>query len=732
MGSYTFPLSFLCLDVCLMHATRLAQFSPLLASQPLLALWGAGLARALLLILLTFSYPGDLPWMRSFKGLQGLAVLCFLFPAHFTLLWALGWQSMLEVMGCHCWERLLQGYLVTLVAGIYWNQYLSSLLLSCGQAVSSLLRRAPSAASEEARGVSVWRLASYMRPYSGRFVVVVVLVVLSSYGEMAFPQYTGRVADWIMNEDEPDAFTEAITVMTLMTVASAVMEFLCDLTYNITMSRIHASVQGLVFQSVLRQDITFFDNNKPGELVSHVTTNTNTMSEALSEELSLVMWYTGRLVFLLFFMVSQSWKLTLLSCMSLPIIWVVTKAFGYISQSISKEVMESLAKANQVATETFSYVKTVKCFANEDGETEKYRAQLDKTYALNRKEAAAYAGSMWANSMASLALKVGILYYGGTLVNRGGVSSGDLVSFVLYELQFASAVEAVMHHYPSVRKAIGAAEKIFEYIDRKPEVPPDGHLEPQELRGHIQFKNVSFSYSGKTDSNSLVLKDVSFELKPGKITAVVGRNSSGKSTCVRLLDRFYQPQSGTILLDGEPLTEYKDRYLHDKVAVVSQDCVLFARSVRENIKYGVEASDEEMFRVAQLASAHNFILKLPNGYDTDAGEKGGQVSGGQKQRIAIARALIRRPKILILDSATSELDTKNECQVNQALLNQTNDCTVLLISRNMSVVEKADHIVVLGDGMVKEQGRHEELLAKNGLYCELVKSENKSFHRDQQ
>lgn len=242
------------------------------------------------------------------------------------------------------------------------------------------------------------------------------------------------------------------------------MEFLCDLTYNITMSRIHASVQGLVFQSVMRQDITFFDNNKPGllfidfmqdlsstltlshshtfslsllplgELVSHVTTNTNTMSEALSEELSLVMWYTGRLAFLLFFMVSQSWKLTLLSCMSLPIIWVVTKVFGYISQvkhtclsvstlplldnihhyfhgrnifmsvfqSISKEVMDSLAKSNQVATETFSYIKTVKCFANEDGETEKYRAKLDKTYALNKKEAAAYASSMCANSVSRL------------------------------------------------------------------------------------------------------------------------------------------------------------------------------------------------------------------------------------------------------------------------------------------------------------------------------------------
>ncbi|XP_029359953.1 antigen peptide transporter 1 isoform X2 [Echeneis naucrates] len=731
--SYFSPLLFVCLDVCVLKVISLAQLSPLLLPRPFLTLWGGGLIRAGLLTSLAFTYPGSLPWMSSFAGLQSTAVLCFHLPAYTTLLWVLGKPVVEELWGWHSWQRALQGYIVTVVAWLYWSKYVSSLLLSWGRYASSLFTKTPCEKPKEDTGGPLKRLIGYMMPFLWRFITVLFLVILSSYGEMAVPQYTGRVADWIMNEEAPEAFTDAITVMALMTIGSAVLEFVCDLMYNITMSRIHMSVQGVVFQAVLKQEIAFFDSTSTGELVSRITTDTNEMSEALSEKLSLVMWYTARFGFLLYFMVSQSWKITLLTCMGLPIIWVIPKLTGHCSQMIAVKVQDSLAKANQVATETFSCMKTVKSFANEDGETERYRQRLDDTYALNKMEAAAYATTTWANSMTTLALKIGILYYGGTLVTRGSVSSGDLVSFVLYELQFASAVEAVMHYYPAVKKAVGASEKIFEYLDRKPQVPPDGTLAPENLEGHIQFKNVRFSYSGSTDEKNLVLKDVSLEMKPGQITALVGLNRSGKSTCVKLLERFYQPQAGEILLDGKPLQSYTDQFLHDQIAVVSQDCVLFARSIRENIKYGCKnASDEEMYTAAKQASAHEFILELPNKYDTDAGEKGGQVSGGQRQRIAIARALIRRPKILILDNATSDLDTENEYQVNQALLNQSNNCSVLMISNKMSVVEKADYIIVLNDGMVEEEGVHGELLKKQGLYAELVKKQDMSFHRKQE
>ncbi|XP_037532638.1 antigen peptide transporter 1 [Nematolebias whitei] len=722
--SYFFPLLCVCLDVCMMHALRLAQPSPLLLPHPFITLWGGALTRASVLMCLVFTCPGGLPWMRSFEGLQSLGVLCFHFPVYLSVLWVLGRSTVEELWGCYCWERMLQGYAVTAVAWLYWSRTISNFST----------RKAP---SEEKPGpdssATMKRLMGFMKPYLGRFIVVLVLVVLSSCGEMAVPHYTGRMADWIMNEEAPDAFTRAITIMTLLTIASAVFEFVCDLIYNITMSLIHTSVQGAVFQAVLRQDIAFFDATPTGELVSRITTDTNDMSEALSEKLSLVMWYTARFGFLLTFMVSQSWKMTLLTCMGLPIIWVIPKLTGHFHQTIAVKVQESLAKANQVATETFSCMKTVRSFANEDGETEKYRKRLEDTYSLNKKEAVAYAASTWANSMTTLALKVFILYYGGTLVSRGAVSSGDLVSFVLYELQFASAVEAVMRYYPEVKKAIGASEKIFEYLDREPQTPPSGTLAPENLKGCVQFKNIKFSYSGTTDENNLVLKDLSLEVKPGQITALVGLNRSGKTTCVKLLERFYQPQAGEILLDGEPLLNYKDEYLRKTIAVVSQDCVLFARSVRENIKYGCEdATDEDMYKAAEQASAHKFVTDLSNGYDTDAGEKGGQVSGGQKQRIAIARALIRKPKILILDNATSDLDTENEYQIREALTKLAESCSVLMISNKMSVVEKADHIIVLDNGAVKEEGSHDKLMKTGALYADMVKKQETSFDRSKE
>ncbi|XP_028327135.1 antigen peptide transporter 1 [Gouania willdenowi] len=720
--SFFFPLLCVCVDLCVVNVVHLVQLSPLLASHAFLTMWGGALIRVVLIVSFVLGFPGSLPWMRGSDVLQCWAVLCLHSPVYTSCLWMLGHPVEEELWGWTSTKRVLQGYLVTLVSWIYWSQYV-------------LPRLSPTSPQQSTEDHGTFkRVVGYLRPYFWRFVFVLTLVTLSSYGEMAIPQYTGKLTNGIINEVAPDAFTEAITLMTLLTVASAVLELLCDLTYNITMSCINTSVQGSVFQAVLKQEIAFFDTTPTGELVSRITTDTNDMSEALSEKLSLLMWYTARFTFLVIFMLYQSWKMTLLTCMWLPILWVIPVFTGQFHQTIAAQVQESLAKANQAATETFSCIKTVRSFANEDGETERYRQCLEHTYGLNKKEAAAYAGSTWANSMSSLTLKVCILYYGGTLVTRGKVNSGDLVAFVLYELQFASAVEAVLRYYPEVKKAIGASEKIFEYLDRKPQLPPDGSLEPETLEGHVQFKNVTFSYPGKADDNSPVLKDVTLEVKPGQVTALVGLNTSGKSTCVKLLERFYQLQEGAgeILLDGKPLQSYRDQYLHDKIAVVSQECVLFARSVRENIKYGCEdASDEDMIRAAKLASAHEFITGLPNGYDTDAGEKGGQVSGGQKQRIAIARALIRRPKVLILDNATSDLDTENEYQVHQALLNEANSCSVLLISNKMSVIEKARHIIVLNSGTVEEEGGHDELIKKGGLYAELVKNQNMGFHRQE-
>ncbi|XP_077086066.1 antigen peptide transporter 1 [Siphateles boraxobius] len=712
-----FGLLALCVDVFTVMFIGAIQLSPSFINHAFVTLWAGGLVRAALLLFLSFSYSGSPAWMRGFEGVQTAVVHGLLYPVYISFLRACGRSTVELVWGWHTWQGLLQGYLVLALSLLLWKRH-----------VLTLLPTAKKQKTEQKGKASLQRLLGYMKPFSGRFAAVFFFVVISSLGEMAIPHYTGKMTDWIMNEDEPEAFNHAITVMTLMTIMSAVCEFVCDLIYNITMSRIHTSIQALVFQSVLKQDIAFFDKASTGDIVSRITTDTNTMSESLSEKLSLLMWYFMRIIFLFGSMMLLSARLSIFTALGLPIIWIIPEFSGRFYQKLSVQVQESLAKANDVATETFSSMKTVRSFANEEGETERYKKCLEGTYALNKVEAAAYAASTWTNSMSSLALKVSILYYGGRLVTGSDVSSGDLVSFVLYELQFTSAVEVLMSYWPHVKKAVGASEKIFEYVDRKPDVPPDGSLAPPTLNGHVCFRNITFAYPKRPDTD--VLKSVSLELKPGQITALVGPSGSGKTTIVSLLERFYQPQNGQILLDQKPLLSYKDKYLHEKISVVSQEPVLFARSVRENIKYGKEnASDEEIHAAAKLANADDFISSLPKGYDTDAGEKGGQVSGGQKQRIAIARALIQKPQVLVLDDATSSLDTESEHRVFSALKKDLKSCTVLLITHRLSGVENADHIVFLREGEVVEEGSPQELLGKQGHYAEFAKQQNTAIHR---
>lgn len=695
-------------------SSLLTSFFPL----GLLPVWLMSLARFTVLILgaHVISQRSKLPsWLQRDALFIFCAVISLLVPSCVTFTDLFLPQTSAEIL--YSWGRadlFLSSYLLTTASGVIWYQLFPS---SEGDEDKS-----------EGSSGSVWRLIALLKSYVGRFLIVAVFLVLSSWGEMALPSYTGRMTDWIQTKEDPSVFWDAITMMSIITLSSALTEFFCDCIYNITMSLVHTQTQGKVLRSVLRQDVTFFDAESTGDITSRVTSDITAMSESLSSDLSLLMWYLMRLIFLVTYMLSLSMKLTLFTVLCLLVITLVPQLSGSFYQNLARRVQESLSKVNQVALETFSNMKTVRSFANEEGECLRYEAKLQDTYQLNKKESMAYAFSTMANSFSGLALKVGMLYFGGKLVTKGEVSGGELVSFVMYELQFTSAVEVLLRMYPDVRKAVGSSEKVFEYMDRTPQMSTIGDLQPQNLQGHVQFKNVTFSYPKRPDQPAL--QDISFELRPGQVTALVGPCDAGKSTVVQLLLRFYEPKEGEILLDGEPLFKYDNMYYRKKVSVVSQEPVLTARSLKDNISYGLqEVPFDSVKKVAEAASADDFISEKEDGYDTGAGEKGGLLSGGQRQRIVLARALLRNPKILILDDATSSLDSKTELKIQSAVLNNPDRRTILLISHRMHILEKADQILVMEGGQIKESGKHQQLLDKKGSYWKLWEKQRSTFQR---
>ncbi|XP_062456849.1 antigen peptide transporter 1 [Rhea pennata] len=562
------------------------------------------------------------------------------------------------------------------------------------------------------------RFLRLLRPERRRCVAAAVLLVISALAEMAAPYYTGRVTDWISGEDDPAAFARAIRAMVLLALGSAVAEFVCDLLYNGTANRVHWRLQGDVFAAVLRQELGFFRAAGAGDISSRVTRDTEALSEALSEKLSLLLWYLARGVCLYGAMACACPQLALVAALALPVVVMLPKLSGGFHQSLARQVQESLARANEVALETFQAMATVRSFANEDWAAECYRRRLRDTYQLHKLEAAAYAASRWISSLSGLALRVAILYCGGQLVTEGHITTGDLVTFVLYEMQFTQAVEVLLSYYPSVKKAMGSSEKIFEYLEREPQMAPSGMLAPSSLQGHLQLQDVWFSYPGCDEP---VLKGVSLELQPGEVLALVGPSGSGKSTLASLLQRFGEPTSGHLLLDGRDLRDYELRYLRAQVAAVKQEPTLFARSLHDNIAYGLGCrSRAEVEAAARRANAHGFITRLRRGYDTDAGEMGGQLSGGQRQAVAIARALVRDPRVLILDDPTSALDVESQLKVQRELA--AGGRTVLLATARAALAAAADRVAVLERGCLAEQGPPERLLRRRGRYWSLLQA----------
>ncbi|XP_058547616.1 ABC-type oligopeptide transporter ABCB9 [Neofelis nebulosa] len=540
-------------------------------------------------------------------------------------------------------------------------------------------------------------------------------------------QASGATLQKLLSYTKPDvAFLVAasffLIVAALGNLLSAISSFAAGIRggiFTLIFARLNIRLRNRLFRSLVSQEMSFFDENRTGDLISRLTSDTTMVSDLVSQNINIFLRNTVKVTGVVVFMFSLSWQLSLVTFMGFPIIMMVSDIYGRYYKRLSKEVQNALARASSTAEETISAMKTVRSFANEEEEAEVYSRKLQQVYKLNRKEAAAYTYYVWGSGLTLLVVQVSILYYGGHLVISGQMTSSNLISFIIYEFVLGDCMESVGSVYSGLMQGVGAAEKVFEFIDRQPTMAHDGNLAPDHLEGRVDFENVTFTY--RTRPHTQVLQNVSFSLSPGKVTALVGPSGSGKSSCVNILENFYPLEGGCVLLDGKPVSAYDHKYLHRVISLVSQEPVLFARSITDNISYGLSTVPFEMVvEAAQKANAHGFIMELQDGYNTETGEKGAQLSGGQKQRVAMARALVRNPPVLILDEATSALDAESEYLIQQAIHGHPQKHTVLIIAHRLSTVERAHLIVVLDKGRVVQQGTHQQLLAQGGLYAKLV------------
>lgn len=577
-----------------------------------------------------------------------------------------------------------------------------------------------------------WRILNFLRPYRGRFALGLLFLILSGLTAMAFPGLAGNLLD---AQDKGSALGDGLfdmqnidsvaLLLLLLFAFQALFSFFRVYLFADVSERMLADLRQSTYRHLIRLPMSFFAERRVGELNSRIASDisllqetfTTTLAEFIRQSL-IILLGIGLLLF-------YSLELTLVMLVSLPVMSLAAVAFGRYIKRLSRQAQDEIASSNTIVEETLSGISNVKAFANEWFEFGRYRERTEEVRRVAMKGAVGRAGFSAFIIFALFGVIVLVIWYGVHLKEDGAITTGELFSFILYSVFIGASVGGMADQLSKLQKAIGATEELMEILEESPELPESLSSQEEPLasfQGRIRFRELRFSYP---NSEQEVLKGVDLEVGAGEQLAVVGPSGAGKSTLVSLLLRFYEPDSGTIDVDGRSVSEYPLTRYRDQIAIVPQDVLLFGGTIEENIRYGdPNASDEAVREAAGKANAEVFIQELSDGYRTVIGDRGVKLSGGQRQRVAIARAILRDPAILILDEATSSLDSVSEKLVQEALEELMTDRTSIVIAHRLSTVQKADRILVLDQGRVAEVGTHEELLDKDeGLYKKLSRSQ---------
>ena len=561
------------------------------------------------------------------------------------------------------------------------------------------------------------RMYVHVKPYRGEFLVGLLMLLLSSGSNLAFPKYLGELVD--AAQTDPSAIDGIALTLILILLAQSVFSFGRIFFFERVAQRSLASLRSAMYNHLVSLPLPFFHEKRIGELTNRLQSDIGVLQETFTSTLAEFIRQIVIIVGGIALLVYQSPSLTGFMLLVLPLVVILGVAFGSRIRKYAKDVQTASAESNTIVDETLSAVATVKAYTQEGFEKNRYRTALDHVAALGIR------GGIYRGAFSSFIILglfgalVAVIWKGASLIATGEMASGQLFSFVIYSGFIGGSVGGLADVYSRLQRAMGATEAIMAMLDEQPETsnqqPAASNQQPaaSNQQPAVRFSGVHFAYPTRPDVP--VLQGLNLEIREGQQCALVGSSGAGKSTVVQLLYRFHDPQQGELLVQGRDARDWPLDELRGRMAWVPQDVVLFGRSILENIRYSrPEASDEEVRRAAEDANAWEFIERFPDGWNTQVGERGVQLSGGQRQRIAIARAMLRDPKLLVLDEATSSLDPESESLVQGALETLMRGRTSLVIAHRLSTVRHADVIAFIHEGQIAEMGSHDELMQLDG------------------